>query len=217
MTLTLKLTGKLFESDELVDVLKAVKDLSEKEDLAVVTGGGGLARRYIAVGRSLGLNEGYLDLLGIEPSRMNALLVALYLDGYKGVPRSLEEFVSVWSFKRPVVAGGFQPGQSTAGVASLIAEATGSRELILATTVDSVYDADPRKYPNARPLKEVRLSELMDILARDQDVKAGTYELIDPLAAKVLMRAKIRVRVLHYRDMRRYLQGEDVGSRVVPE
>jgi len=103
VTLTLKLTGKLFESDELVDVLKAVKDLSEKEDLAVVTGGGGLARRYIAVGRSLGLNEGYLDLLGIESSRMNALLVALYLDGYKGVPRSLEEFVSVWSFKRPVV------------------------------------------------------------------------------------------------------------------
>ncbi len=112
MTLTLKLTGKLFESDELVDVLKAVKDMSEKEDLAVVTGGGGLARRYIAVGRSLGPNEGYLDLLGIESSRMNALLVALYLDGYKGVPRSLEEFVSVWSFKRPVVAGGFQPGQS---------------------------------------------------------------------------------------------------------
>jgi uridylate kinase len=217
VTLTLKLTGKLFESDELFETLNAVKDLSKKEDLAVVTGGGELARRVISKGRQLGLNEGFLDLLGIEASRLNALLVALYLDGYKGVPQSFEEFVRVWSVSRPVVTGGFQPGQSTVGVASLVAEVTGSRELILATTVDSVYDRDPRKHPDARPLKEVTLTQLMEILSRDQDVKAGTYELIDPLAAKILKRSGIPVRVLHFRDLRKYLEGEEVGSRVTPQ
>ena len=217
MAITLKLTGKLFDSEEVQPTFRAVKELSEKEDLAVVTGGGGLARRLIGIARSIGLNEGLLDQLGIEAARLHARLLASYLDGYKGVPRSLEEFLEAWSLKRPVVAGGFQPGQSTAGVASLVAEVTNSRLLILATTVDSVYDRDPRKHPDAKPLKEVKLSDLMAILSRDQDVKAGTYELIDPLAAKVLMRSKIPVRVLHFKDLPKLIKGEEVGSLVVPE
>ncbi len=57
----------------------------------------------------------------------------------------------------------------------------------------------------------------MEILSRDQDVKAGTYELIDPLAAKILKRSGIPVRVLHFRDLRKYLEGKEVGSRVIPQ
>ncbi|MEM1795857.1 MAG: hypothetical protein QXI00_05620, partial [Sulfolobales archaeon] len=79
-----KVTGKIFDNENGVDVLASLSSLiSSKADegyrFAVVVGGGRKARDYIELGRKLGLSEGQLDAVGIEVSRVNAILLAFTL------------------------------------------------------------------------------------------------------------------------------------------
>ena len=49
---------------------------STKYKIFIVIGGGKIARKYIHLGRELGLNEEILDDLGIKITRINAKLLA---------------------------------------------------------------------------------------------------------------------------------------------
>lgn len=226
MIVTLKISGKFFD-DENPTNLEIIKKsvlslLNSGHRVAIVTGGGGTARKYITLGRKAGIKEAHLDLLGIWASRLNAYLVAFYLGdlAYSKVPESLEEFIEKWSYGKVVVTGGFQPGQSTATVASLVSEATNSDLLVLATNVDGVYDKDPRKFSEARLLPRLSTIELKKILELTQSVNAGTYELLDPLAIKIIERSKIKVLVVNFKNLDKLLDiisgNISIGSLVLP-
>ncbi len=192
----------------------------EGHRLVVVVGGGVVARSYIAAGREAGLNRGLMDALGIEVARLNARLLAYALlpHSYPEPPRSLWEALEAYATGRIVVAGGFQPGQSTAGVAAVLAEALGARLLVLATTVPGVYTSDPRRDPSARLLPRLSYGELRKVLR--QSTEPGHYELLDPLALDVVERSRIPVRVVDGSDpvnVARAVRGEQVGSLVAPE
>ena len=53
---------------------------------------------------------------------------------------------------RIVVMGGVAVGQTTDAVAALLAEYVRADRLIVATSVDGVYTADPEKDPDAKKL-----------------------------------------------------------------
>ncbi|EHP68482.1 MAG: UMP kinase [Metallosphaera yellowstonensis] len=223
MKLVIKVTGKYFDDEGDKSLLpRAVRGLVERGNrVAVVTGGGSTARKYISMGRSLGLNEASLDLMGIWVSRLNAFLVAMALNdlAYGRVPESLEQFIEYWSQGKVVVTGGFQPGQSTAAVAALVAEATVADYLVIATTVEGVYDSDPRLNPEAKLLPRVTTAELKRILETSQSVKAGTYELLDPMAMKIVERSRIRVLVTNVNRLDRLtdvIKGSGIASIVEP-
>ncbi len=122
MKLVIKVTGKFF--DDLGDkapLSASIKSLVEEgHRVALVTGGGSTARKYIGLGRSLQLNEASLDLLGIWVARLNAFLMAMSMPdlAYAKVPENLEQFLEYWGHGKVVVVGGFQPGQSTAAVSA---------------------------------------------------------------------------------------------------
>ena len=186
--------------------------------LAVVVGGGQLARSFVEAGRRLGLNRSQLDMLGIEAARLNARLLAYAMGdlAYPEPPRSLHEAVEAAATGRVVVAGGFQPGQSTAAVAALLAEALGADVLLLGTRVDGVYDRDPERGPGARLIPRLTYDELLRVV--EQSVEPGRYELLDPLAVAVLKRSGIPTRVFSALDpanIVRAARGE-VGSLVTP-
>ncbi len=65
-----------------------LKEISKKNPLFVVTGGGRAARDYIGVARALGADEATCDLTGIEVTRLNArlLIAALGEDAYYEPP-----------------------------------------------------------------------------------------------------------------------------------
>jgi len=225
MRLVLKVSGKLVSPEDpgyIVGLAEVVKSLvREGHRVAVVIGGGGVARRYIDACRSLGGSEGICDLLGIEASRLNAslLLVALGDLAYRRVIRSVDELLDAWSTGLVIAAGGFQPGQSTVAVSAIIAEAISADLLIYATVVGGIYDRDPSIDPSARLLKRVSVGELKRILS-SQSVSAGRYELIDPIALSIIERSKIRVAVVSGRDpqnIARAARGEDLGTLVVCE
>ncbi len=187
---------------------------------AVVVGGGRLARSYIEAALEAGLaNRSMLDMLGIEAARLNARLLAylLHPHSHPEPPRSLWEALQAAATGRIVVAGGFQPGQSTAAVAALLAEALQADLLVLATTVDGVYTSDPRRDPNARRLPRLTYQQLLRVL--EQSLEPGRYELLDPLAVAVLERSRIPSRVVDGSDpenVARAARGEPVGSLVEP-
>lgn len=213
----LKLSGRIFDEEDLV--LRYADVIRRREDVkfAVVAGGGGIARRYIEVAKRGGASYTYQDLLGIWASRLNALLLISLLEGvaHPRVPTTLEEFLVAWSQSRVVVAGGFQPGQSTATVAALVAEAVGSPTLLNAANVDAVYSEDPRENPGAARYREISYDEL-EALLRSRPLPGG-YELLDIWSIGILRRSGIRTYIFDGRDPRRLeaaLDGENPGTVV---
>jgi len=225
MKLVLKISGKFFDeenTENLIQLKRTVKQIiNENHRLAVVTGGGATARKYIKIARELGVNEAYLDLLGIWASRLNAYLLTFILSdvSYMKVPENIEEFIERWESGKVVITGGFQPGQSTATVAALVSEAISADYLILATNVDGVYDKDPRYYRDAKLLPRLDTVTLRKVLESSQSVKAGTYELLDPLAIKIIERSRIKVVVMNYKRLDKVLdiiKGNEIGSIIEP-
>ncbi len=221
----LKVTGKVFKEgcEELIsNVASLVKERVSKGDrVAIVTGGGSLARAYVRMGSKLELSDAWLDLLGIEASRLNAFLLASALGdlAYLPIPRSVDEILKAWAAGKVVICGGLQPGQSTNAVAAAIAELTKADLLINATNVDGVYEKDPRKYPGQKPLKELSISELKKIL-ESQSYLPGHYELLDLVALRIVERAGVTlvfVNVFKPETIRRaWSLDRSVGTWVTP-
>ncbi len=222
-TLVVKLSGRLVSPSrpELVQgFANAIRRLVEEgfHVPAVVVGGGDVARQYIAAGRSVGLRKPLLDLLGIEAARLNARLLAYTLGdlAYPEPPRSLWEAVEASSTGRIIVAGGFQPGQSTATVAALLAEALGADLLLLGTRVDGVYDRDPERHPDARLIERLSYRELLKVV--EQSVEPGKYELLDTYAVSILERSGIATRVFNASNPANIVEAARgrIGSLVTP-
>ncbi len=197
MHVVLKLTGKVFEPGNervLLEITEILKEKASTDRLVVITGGGKTARKYVELGKELGVSNAWLDLLGMEASRLNALLLAALLGelAYTPIPRSVDEVLQGLSTGKVVILGGLQPGQSTNAVSAMIAELVRADLLINATNVDGVYDKDPSKYPDAKPLKEVSIQQLAEML-RSQDFRPGHYELLDAVALRMVARSKIRL------------------------
>ncbi len=223
MKAVVKLGGGLFKRDPDVGALRTMgKTLSgfvgEGNQLVAVAGGGQNARVYIDVARKLGADESTCDLLGIDVTRANAELVRLALGGVAvtRIPTLISEISQYAAVGKAVVLGGIQPGQSTNAVAALAAEITRADFLVNATDVSGVYTADPKKDPKAKLLRSVSAEKLLS-WALAGDVYAGKYELLDPVALKIMQRARIPTRFVSLEDpsnITSALRGRDIGTLV---
>ena len=203
---------------ELASVLL---EASEVRDLLVVVGGGRTARRYIEACRDLGADEDYLDLVGIDCTRLNAriLIAALGREAYPGVPATVHDALEVSRDHPIVVMGGTHPGQTTDAVTAMLAEMAEAEELLILTNVDGVYTADPRKDPSAERLPAITTGRLLEIVDTGE-YEAGSSTVVDAVAARLVHRAGITTKVLNGRDLeqvRSALAGRDFhGTLVTP-
>ncbi|TMI55208.1 UMP kinase [Candidatus Bathyarchaeota archaeon] len=174
---------------------------------------------YIATARKLGGDESTCDLLGIQITRANAELVRLAIGSMASskIPTTLSDLPHFVGSGKAVVMGGLQPGQSTNAVAALAAEITRAEILVNGTDVDGVYTEDPKKNPKAKLIRSVHVDKLLS-WAMGGEVFAGRYELLDPLAIKIMQRARIPTRFVSLGDPGNIiaaLQGKDIGTKVV--
>lgn len=198
--IVIKLSGRVFGMDNikvLKDYAKFLVKISKICQPIIITGGGTIARHYISHARSSGADESTLDELGIEISRLNAklLIYALKDKAYSHPPTTLQEVRHAVDDGLIVITGGLYPGQSTNGTAALIAEKIQAEQFLNATDVDGVYDMDPNKFKNAKKFKQISLKNLRTILMREDSV-AGSYDLMDIVALKIIERSKIKTRIL---------------------
>ncbi len=213
----------LLPEDSDVSKLRSLVDMlqsnSRKRNLFLVVGGGRIARQYINWGRELNADEATLDEMGIATSRLNArlLIIALKKDVYPTPARNFDEAISAGNHYSLVTMGGTHPGHTTDAVAAMLAERLGSKRMINATSVDGVYTDDPKKDENAEKLERLTYDRLLEIVSQAEH-NAGPNVVFDPLAAKIIKRAKIKTYILDGRDLDSFesaIKDEDFdGSKV---
>jgi uridylate kinase len=223
MRIVLRIGGSVVASPLNAELVGKYADLLEGlrksgHEMAVVVGGGVLAREFIEAAKSLGLNERAQDELAISVSRVYAQLLLRKLgeSACKDVPLTVEETAKCLREGGIAVVGGLKPGMTTDAVAALIAEETKADLLIKATDQDGIYDRDPRKYADAVKLEHLSFEDLSQVFAEDKH-RAGIHQIVDPEAVRILMRRKVRVVVVNgFRpeNVLGVIEGKKIGTAI---
>lgn len=199
-----------------VDLLKVLKD--QGHDIVAIVGGGTLAREFIRIAGELGLDEPKRDWAAIHVSRLFAQLFAMRLGevACETIPVSLDEAIAYLKRKKIVVMGGLKPGMTTDTVAAMISERMDADMLIKTSDMDGVYTKDPKKYPDARKIEELKFKDLVHLFEKNKH-KAGIHQILDPEAVKILQKGRTKVVVVNgFRptNVLLALKGEKVGTTI---
>jgi uridylate kinase len=200
---------------------KTIKNVFVKENqkCVVIVGGGKLARKFIEASRTLGANEAFNDVLGIDVSKLNAklLISALGSSAYPTPPETYQEFQKlVQTTNKIIVCGGFQPGQSTNAVAAIIAETISAKKLVNLTNVDGVFSQDPKKNPDAKLVYEMSITDFKSLIMQESS-KAGYYPLFDMTALQIIERSKIPIQFVNGFDpdnLKKAISDEKIGTKI---
>ncbi|MDD5039954.1 MAG: UMP kinase [Patescibacteria group bacterium] len=188
--------------------------------VVVVCGGGKVCRRYNAAARGIvpRVSNADLDWLGIAATKLNAELVRVMFGEYayeRVLPNPTER---VRTAKRILIGAGFVPGSSSDKDAVLLAKTYGARTVINLTNIDYVYDRDPRRFRNAKPLSQVTWPVFRRIVGSHWD--PGANVPFDPVAAKLAEKFKLTVLIVNgtrIGNLARALRGKSfIGTIVCP-
>jgi uridylate kinase len=199
--------------------IELLKDLKlQGHELAVVVGGGALARDFIMVAKNLGLDERAQDEVAISVSRIFAQLFLKKMGelGCEAVPLTVEDCVKCLKDGKVAVMGGLRPGMTTDTVAALIAEKVNADLLIKATNQEGIYNKDPRKHADAVMREHLSFKELSNVFAEDKH-KAGIHQILDPEAVKILKRKRVKVVVVNGfkpENILAVVKGKHVGTMI---
>jgi len=200
-TIVISLGGSILipslEKNKIRGYVPVLGEIAKDHRLFIVVGGGGEARRYIAVARTLGIDEGTSDEIGILITRLNATLLvsALAETAYPKVAESHAEAKKFAESGKIVVMGGITPGQTTDAVAAVLAERVGASVFINVTSVDGIYSADPKKNKKAEHYATLTPKQLLRIVG-GAALTAGSNTVLDIVAARVVERSHIPLVVL---------------------
>ena len=219
--IVIKISGSIFDltdkENKLEKLCEFFVEQAKEFQLILVAGGGITAKQYIKQARKLGANEAFLDEVGIEVSRLNAkiMLPKLGKTTYQNIPTDLEEIIEAFSTGLHVVTGGLHPGHSTNAVAALISERIQAKLFINATDVEGIYSEDPEKHKTAKLFKRIDIEELFKIIM-SQEMNAGTYNLMDLTALKIIKRSKISTVVIKCstENIEKALNEKDAGTKI---
>jgi len=192
--------------------------------IALVIGGGNIIRGA-ELARGGQIERATADHLGMLGTIMNALALRDRLER-DGTPAAVMSALAVRGvaevFDRRggieilesgrvlILAGGTgNPYFTTDSCAALRAAELGCDEMLKATKVDGVYDADPVKNPGATRFETLSLTEALE----------RGLGVMDHAAAAICRDAGIPVRVFAFKEpgnIRRVVEGGSVGTLVTP-
>jgi len=207
------------EAESIASRIKEVYDLGV--DVAVVIGAGNLWRGKQGLER--GMDRSTADYMGMLATVMNAMALMDALERqnvYTRVMSAIEMRAIAEPYirrravrhleKRRVVifgAGTGNPFFSTDTAAALRATEIDAQVVIKATKVDGVYDADPKKNPDAKKFDQL---SYIDVLNR-------RLEVMDSTAITLCMENNLPILVVNLWDSKALtsaLYGEKVGTLV---
>ena len=198
------------------DLIKTVK--AQGHEVAVVIGGGALAREFIGIARDLELNMQAQDEVAISVSRLYAQLFLKKLGeaGCSKVALTLDDAAQCLAKGKVVVMGGLKPGITTDAVAALVAERIGADLLVKGTDQEGVYNRDPRTNSDAVKYDHLTFDHFSKIFEGSVH-EAGIHQIIDPEAIKVLKRHRVKLIVVNGfkpENILSAVNGEKVGTLI---
>lgn len=168
----------------------------------IIVGGGGTCRHYQEASRIIDPNvtDEDVDWVGIHTTRANAHLVrTIFRDIAR--PRVFDCYDRTEDLgDYPVLIGaGWKPGWSTDYDATYLCKNYGARTVINLSNIKKVYDKDPNKYKDAKPLDTISWKEFRSKFG--DTWKPGMNAPFDPIAAQLADDLGITVIVLDGRDL----------------
>ncbi len=219
----ISLGGSLIVPDEIdTKFLKDFRaivsaEIKRKKKFLLITGGGRTSRRYSEAAKALGeLNPNDLDWLGIHSTRLNGHLLRTIFRKVAH-PQIIDDPNRKVKGNEPVlVAAGYRPGWSTDYVAVLLAKKHGGRVVVNLSNVDYVYTKDPRKFKDAKPIKEIAWKDFRKIVGNKWD--PGLHLPFDPVASKLAEKMKLKVVIMNGKNLpnlKNFLDGKQFKGTVI--
>jgi len=217
MRIVISLGGSLVVPDRIdINFLKRFKSAVRKckHKIVIVVGGGRIARDYIhALGNK---DERVRSLIGMEATRLNALLVSKFLDN-ETVPDSMMELKKLLRRKNLVVCSslGYKAGMTSDGTAADVARNIKADMLINMTNVKGLYDKDPRRFKDARFIPEIGFGDFLK-MAEKIRYEPGQHFVLDQNAARTIKRYKIKTFILKgLKDLKKCLKEEKFTGTII--
>ena len=178
-----------------------LKHIKKGKQFIIIAGGGRTARRYQKAARTITrLTASDIDWIGIHSTRLNAHLLRTIFR-INAFPRIIKNPDEKLKFKQPVlIASGWKPGCSTDYDAVLLAKNFGAKTLINLTDINYVYDKDPRKFKDAKPIKEISWKEFRKIIPKKWN--PGLSAPFDPVASKEAEKLTLKVIIAKGADLK---------------
>jgi uridylate kinase len=207
------------EAEAIASRIKEVQEMGV--EVAVVIGAGNIWRG--AQGLELGMDRATADYMGMLGTVMNAMALMDSLERI-GVVTRVQSAIEMRAVAEPYIrrrairhlelgrvvifsAGTGNPYFSTDTAAALRAMEIGADVVIKATKVDGVYDADPKKNPDAKRFDKLGYIDVLNL----------RLEVMDSTAVSLCMENNLPILVLNLWDpqaLLRALKGEKVGTLV---
>lgn len=169
----------------------------------IVVGGGMVARHYRDAGKEVlrhELTSDDLDWLGIHATRLNAhLLRTIFRD--LAHPFIIKHYDIIRKVTEPVVvAAGWKPGWSTDYDAVMICEDYGIDAVFNLSNIDRLYNKDPRKFPDAKPINKISWREFQLLVGKEWI--PGMNSPFDPVASAKAKELGLKVIILKGDDFK---------------
>lgn len=221
-TVIISLGGSLIVPDEidymfLKEFRKIILGFIKKGNRAVlIAGGGKTCRKYNeAAEKIIKVPAEDLDWLGIHATRLNAQLLRTIFkeQSYEKVIHDPTEAIET---EKPVIIGcGWKPGCSTDFDAVKLAKTLDVKTLINMSNIDHVYDKDPKKAADAKPLKSLSWDGLKKLVGSEW--KPGMNAPFDPIATKEAAALKMQVIIIgkDLENLKNVLEGKPFEGTII--
>ncbi len=175
---------------------------SHKRRFFIVVGGGATTREYQEAARTVRgqqIEDVDLDWIGVHATRLNAQMVRTIFRDIADA-RVIKHYEIILKIEAPVaIAAGWKPGWSTDYCAVTLAQDYGIANVLNLTNIDQVYDKDPRKYPDAKPLTNVTWKSYRAMTG--EKWIPGMNLPFDPIASRLADELGVTVRILNGKNL----------------
>lgn len=205
-TIIISLGGSLVVPDKIdTGFLKNLKvclsRYFDKYNFLIFVGGGKIARIYQKALDEFGANDEQKDWAGINVSRQNAEIVKQVFKDFCDQEIITDPEKELKSNKNIVLGAGWKPGRSTDYVSAVSAKTNKISTIINLTNIDYVFDKDPIKFPDARPVKEINWKNFRKIVGNKWT--PGLSAPFDPEASKLAEKLKLKVVIINGKHLDR--------------
>lgn len=219
-TIVLSLGGSLIVPKEIdVNFLKKFKSfiLKHKDKRFIIVCGGGWTNKIYnkAAMKVSRISNEDLDWIGIKATMLNAELVrGIFSD--VAYEKFIEPVKTVKTNKRVIVCSGWKPGWSSDYDAVLLAKGFGAKMIINLSNIDYVYDKDPKKYQDAKPVKTISWKDYRKIIGSKWVPRMNLP--FDPIASRLAQKKGFQVAIVNGKNLaalENCLQGKDFKGTVI--
>ncbi len=175
---------------------KTILDFVKRGNRAViVAGGGGTNKKYNAAANKVAKIKNIdLDWLGIATTKLNAELLRVIFGEAAYLKVAVDPTRKIKTNKKIIVAAGWMPGCSSDNDAVLWAKNFGAKKVINLSNIDYIYDKDPKKFKNARPLKDLKWAEYRKMVGSEWIPRM--HAPFDPIASCLAEKWKMEVVIM---------------------